>query len=222
MSFAELLDRYTDKKGRGMQLGMVCQVESFNANTMRADVLPLVREKNELDEVSNYPVIPGIPVQYVQIGQNCYIKPFYQRGDLVWVGFSTFDISNSLSGSGRKQEVRPDSKIFGLENACLLGRIAEQGWSEPENMIKFEDGKLTLKVGSTELSIGSDGIDVTGDVSVDGEVAGNVVYETELSPSGSSQGGLSIGEIKAKFNSHTHVYSPATAGTTQPPGSPIS
>ncbi|MGJ4748381.1 Gp138 family membrane-puncturing spike protein [Leptospira sp. SA-E8] len=217
MSFSELLDRYTDKKGRGMQLGMVCQVESFDASAMRADVLPLVREKNELDEVSNYPVIPGIPVQYVQIGQECYIKPFYQRGDLVWVGFSTFDISNSLAGGGRKQEVRPDSKIFGLENACLIGRIAQQGWTEPQNMIKFEDGKLTLKVGPTELSIGPDGVDVTGDLTVDGEVGGNVVYETDLTPSGSSQGGLSIGEIKDKFNTHKHGGVTAGAGSTATP-----
>ncbi|GBF38532.1 Gp138 family membrane-puncturing spike protein [Leptospira johnsonii] len=208
MSFAELLDRYTDKKGRGMQLGMVCQVESFDADTMRADVLPLVREKNELDEVSNFPVIPGIPVQYVQIGQECYIKPFYQRGDLVWVGFSTFDISNSLAGSGRKQEVRPDSKIFGLENACLIGRIAQQGWTEPQNMIKFEDGKLTLKVGSTELSIGSDGIEVTGDMESNGKISGDVIVETGNSTS--ADGGVSIGEIKSKFNGHTHL---APAGT---------
>ncbi|WP_244280513.1 Gp138 family membrane-puncturing spike protein [Leptospira saintgironsiae] len=193
-------------------------MESFDASRMRADVLPLVREKNELDEVSNYPVLPGIPVHYVQIGENCFIKPFYQRGDLVWVGFSTFDISNSLGGGGRKQEVRPDSKIFGLENACLLGRIAEQGWSEPTNLIKFENGRLVLKVGSTELSLSEDGVEVTGNLNASGEVSGDVVYETGLSASGSDDGGLSIGEIKAAFNNHIHN----TTAPGAPTGTPVS
>ncbi|TGK04168.1 hypothetical protein EHQ53_03200 [Leptospira langatensis] len=215
MSFAELLDRYTDKKGRSIQLGMVCKIESFDASSMRADVLPMVREKNELDDSFDYPVIPGIPVEYVQIGQGCYIKPFYQRGDFVWVGFSTFDTSSSLQGS--KQEVKPDSKIFGLENACVLGAIAKQGWEEPQNLIKFEDNKLTLKVGNTELSLGSDGVKITGNLSVpNDEISGHVVKEK----TSESSTAVSIGDIKTTFNTHTHLSS-APGSSTGTPNSQI-
>ncbi|EPG72993.1 hypothetical protein LEP1GSC058_3101 [Leptospira fainei serovar Hurstbridge str. BUT 6] len=202
MSFAELLETYVDMRERGIQVGMVCKIESFNASTMRADILPLVKEQNILDEVSDYPVIPDVPVQFVQIGAGCYIKPFYQQGDLVWVGFSTFDIRKSLNA--QKETVTLESKTFGLENACVLARIAEQSWTEPQNLIKFENGKLTLKVGSTEVSIGSSGVEVTGDFKASGNVEGGHVIEN----------GLSIGQIKSGFNAHVHPF----VATTPPTG----
>lgn len=208
MSFAELLETYVDMRERGIQVGMVCKIESFDGSAMRADVLPLVQERNILNETSDYPILPGVPVQFVQIGADCYIKPFYQQGDLVWVGFSTFDMAGSMTG--QKQTVTPDSKIFGMENACVLGRIASNSWSEPQNLIKFENGKLVLKVGSTEISIGSSGVEVTGDLKASGNLEGGHVIES----------GLSIGQIKAGFNAHTHAYS-GPAGTTNIPGTPL-
>jgi hypothetical protein len=124
MSFTEFLENIIDQKTSEIQLGMVCQIEKFNADTMRADVKPLLKLENELTQTADFPIITEIPVLFYH-GDNFAIKPSYVKGDLVWVGFSTHDIEDALKEYSRIAS----KKTFEMHNACVLGGIVKDDFS---------------------------------------------------------------------------------------------
>lgn len=136
MSFTEYLENLIDLKMSDIQLGLICQIEKFDVNTMRADVKPLLKIKNALDEEIELPILIDLPVLFYT-GGGFFIKPNYQNGDYVWVGFSTHDIENPLKGYSRTAS----EKMFELHNACVLGGIKKDNAVLPS--LLTEDG-LTL------------------------------------------------------------------------------
>jgi len=124
MTFTEWIESLIDQKTRRIQTGLVCKIEKFDSTTLRADVLPLIRYENAYEEETDYPVIPDIPVLVYKQG-DYFIKPNYVNGDLVWVGFSTFDIEDALREYIRKES----DKTFEIQNACVLGAIVKENYT---------------------------------------------------------------------------------------------
>jgi hypothetical protein len=140
MSWTRFLEKYVDMKLSQIQVGLICKIDKFDMTKFRADVQPLLKYKNAYDEETTYPIIPDIPVLVYKQG-DYFIKPNYVRGDLVWVGFSTFDIENALREYTRAQS----EKKFELHNACVLGAIAKENYSATSAMQEsgFVFGKNT-------------------------------------------------------------------------------
>lgn len=209
MSFSELIQKYSDKRNRDILVGIVCKIKSFDDSSMTADVEPMVKRKNEFDQLADYPILPGIPVQYVQLGTDCYLKPYYKKGDLVWVSFSTFDISDALLN--KKTEVDSKSRIFGIENACVIGKIPAKTFVEPTIKIYSESGQLILQNGTTKLILSTSGVSISGTLSANSVTASGSI----------AQAGTSIGDLKTAHNAQTFPYvspsGPASTGTTDIP-----
>jgi len=148
MNFTELLDKFVSQKTSDIQLGLVGKIQKFDADTMRADVKPLLKIENELEETEDFPVLTDIPVLFYH-GNEFAIKPTYVKDDLVWVGFSTHDIEYAL-----KEYTRIASKkTFELHNACVLGGIVKDNYSFSNiYMIRKESDHIAigLKDGAVE------------------------------------------------------------------------
>ena len=123
MSFISFMEKFTDKKLRNVRGGMVCKIEKFDATKFRADVKPLMKFKNAYDIEKEYPVLSNLPVIVYKQG-DYFIKPNYKKGDLVWVGFSAFDMYDPLMEYTRAESI----KIHELHNACVLGTIVKENY----------------------------------------------------------------------------------------------
>ncbi len=140
MSFTELLNKFVDLKTTDIQLGMVCQIESFDDSGMRADVKPLLKIENDLGETKDFPILADIPVMFYN-GDPFAIKPAYTKGDMVWVGFATHDIENALQEYSRTAS----KKTFEMHNACVLGAIVKDDFSfDNVYMIRKESDHIAL------------------------------------------------------------------------------
>src|SRR5690606_24826188 len=102
VSHSQLLNDFFDSKAREIQLGLVGKIKKFDKAKMRADVQPLLKSKNALGQETDYPVLSDVPVLHI-FGGGFYIRPVYEVDDLVWIGFSTFDIDQALNGYARAE-----------------------------------------------------------------------------------------------------------------------
>jgi len=136
MSFTEYIEDVIDLKMSEVQLGMIGKIEKFDASKMRADVKPLLKIKNALEEEIELPILIDLPVLF-HTGGGFFIKPNYSNGDLVWIGFATHDIEDALNNYSRSAS----AKMFELHNACVLGGIKKNNAVMPD--LLTEDG-LTI------------------------------------------------------------------------------
>jgi hypothetical protein len=142
MSFSELLETLWRERGKEIQLGLPCSIEKYDPLLKRADVKPFLQTIVE-GRPRSYPVISDIPVIGIPP-----IEPNYSKGDLVWVGFSTFDISDAL----RNVSAPESERLFGMENACVLGKITGTIPGLPGAEIKT-DG-LKIFIGNPVFNLG--------------------------------------------------------------------
>jgi hypothetical protein len=208
MDFSTFIQDFFNSFARQIQLGLPCKIEKFDKKTMRADVQPFMKIKNAKNEETAYPILCDLPVQFVYAG-GFYIRPAYARGDVVWVTFSTFDMSDGLNEYSRAES----SKIFSLENACVSHAIASGKFTPPPEF-GTEDGLIIgEKGGASYMVFASDSItmkfsngaksikfDSTG-VASDGEVVAN----NSLTP--------------VHLSTHTHPFTPGLGGSS-PTSSP--
>lgn len=194
MSFSELLTEVIDSRLADVQTGIVATIESFDKEKMRAEVQPLQKRKSGESEVS-FPRLKNLPVQFLFAG-GFYIRPDYQKGDLVWIYFATQDIEAGLRG--RSELV--SGKIFSPENACVSHGLAKTGFIAPHSfsedglligndnyVFKFEESKVTIDFGSTQIEFSATGMKVvTGASSFDFLTH---IHTTGVGPSGPPQPG---------------------------------
>jgi len=183
MDFSSFIRDCFNQFARSIQLGLPCKIEKFDKKTMRADVQPFMKIKNAKNEETTYPILCDLPVQLVYAG-GFYIRPAYERGDIVWVTFSTFDISDGLDEYSRAES----EKLFSLENACVSGAIASSKFTPPPEfntedgliigeksgnsyMVYSSDG-ITMKfnAGATEIKFSSSGIDCDAEVTANKKI----------------------------------------------------
>lgn len=110
------LRRHTDS----LRVSLPGRIESFDAATQTADILPLVRQTDTKDgrEVINpFPVLPSVPVLFP--GGGFYSATFpVQRGDTCWVVFGDYSIEEWWTHGG---VVTPaDLELHGLNGAVAF------------------------------------------------------------------------------------------------------
>lgn len=167
VSHTELLNDLFNMRAKDIQLGCIAKIKKFDKAKMRADVQPLLKSTNDLGDEVDYPVLADIPVLYYY-GCGFYIRPVYELDDLVWLGFSTFDIDQSLSGYARAES----GKMFSLENACVISGLSKNNLNAPlafnqesgliighkdgNAVIKLDSGQVTIDLGTTgKVAIGN-------------------------------------------------------------------
>lgn len=195
-TFSKEIKEAIESRVNRAQQGMVCLIENFDMQAMRADVKPLMAEKavGNSDPVA-LPILPDIPVAFLYAG-NFYIRPDYQTGDMVWVTFATRDIDESLKGNTKEESER----TFDLSSASVAYGVAPTDWTPPT---EFGDAGLLIghKDGNAYIHFGASAI--TG-------IFGTKKVEW-------SNGGMRFynGAVWTNFMTHTHagVGLPPTPGT---------
>ncbi|WP_132995846.1 Gp138 family membrane-puncturing spike protein [Sporanaerobacter acetigenes] len=140
---------------------MLGKIETFNPTTMKASVIPLVRDKDE-----NKPILIEVPVSFMKAG-SFLIRPPYKAGDIVLVVFADEDIDNVLL-SGNISDPNSTRK-HSLDDAIIVGGIMPFTTtlpSEHRNDLVIAKDDFTAKIVITEdggILIKSDkGITISG------------------------------------------------------------
>ena len=212
MGIGDYIRKIIDSKIEDISQGMICKVISFDGVNMKADVQPLLSIKHpQGGDPITFPSLPDLPVGYIK-GAGNYIRPEYAAGDLVWVVFSSYDIEDALD----EQERPISGRKFTFENAMVIAGILSNKETAPaefsesgllignesgNGFLKIEDGKFTMKFGSTEILFDAAGVHVTiGSTTIDLKAAG--VEQT-------------ISGVKNTLKSHMHPT--AATGPPSPP-----
>ena len=151
---SDLLNRFvTEFVEKNIKQGAVGIIQSFNGSKMRADVDVLQKTQDDEEQTPvDFGVLPDLPVQFLYAGGS-FIKPNYQKGDMVWITFATNDIDDSLKGI---KTVDNDGE-FNLAAASVSHGIAPEGWTPPANFNKtglvIGDDQVYLQVDGGEIRI---------------------------------------------------------------------
>lgn len=186
----DLLSDFFDRRSRNIIIGCIGKIESHDLVTMRADVKPLLKYTAEGGILAqDFAVISKVPVLFLYAG-GFYIRPEYQRGDLVWVTFATHGIQSGLMGLADPT----DEGAFSRDSAAVVHGLTPTVWVPPIDITKpglvigHEGGASLMQITETGISI-MGAVDVTGDVTVTGEVTAKsmttpVNLSTHLHPTG--------------------------------------
>ena len=147
MSLPLMLEDFWKEKAKEINLGMICEIVSYNKNKMEADIKPLLQLDDEGTK-KDYPIISKAKVQFLQLPKDLYFRPDYKSGDIVWVTFSTFDMSKAYN----KVKSVESERLFGLENASVVQRVPGTTQSSIDSYMYFEDDKLKIKINGTDVA----------------------------------------------------------------------
>ena len=116
----DFMEKFADTIASGINNCMLGRIESFNAETLKANIMPLVKNKNKDDTFEDVSMLIEVPVALIRAGP-FVIRPPYKSGDMVLVVFADSDIENTLL-SGDKSE--PNStRRHSLDDAIVVGGI---------------------------------------------------------------------------------------------------
>ena len=160
----EKLDQYTEQ----LYQGALAKIDLYNKSKLTAKVQPLLKTERK-GKFENLPVIIDVSVNCFYSG-NTLIIPDYKRGDLVWLGFSSYPVN--LSIRGKHQSITPNR--FGLENAVILGGYVEQPFNllssinkdglviahKDGTYINIQDSKIVLKTGSSTVTVDGSSVEI--------------------------------------------------------------
>lgn len=181
--FIELLNDFWDKQSREIMIGCVAKIEKHDVKTMRAEVTPLLIYTNQGKKSINAAHIPDVPVLFIHAG-GFYIRPKYQKDDLVWLTFATHDINDAL----KSKAVKTDGKIFSAENVAIVHGIAATKWQPPQQfeedglVIGHKDNKVRMALTDSVIKMKAEKVTIEGAVEITGEVnaSGNISTEKEI------------------------------------------
>lgn len=192
----------------GINNCMMGKIEKFNGETMKADIVPLVRVKNKAGELEDMSMLIEVPVSFVKAGP-FIIRPPYKKGDIVLVIFADSDIENTLL-SGDLSNPNSNRK-HSLDDAIAVNSIMPFTTKLPGEHL--DDLVIAKDDFSTKLVLKEN-----GEVIVQG---GKVFLGNETAVEGVPLGD----KLKSWLDNHTHPYTwtdPGGSGNTSPPntGSP--
>ena len=153
-NFDSFLEFMIEDKMQNIYQGAVGRIESFDTQTMRADVEILLQTRANIDsdEVKDIGIIGDIPVNYIHFG-DYYIRPEYKKDDLVWVGFSSFDFDASLDLTTQPN----DTSFSDITNCVVISGLAKKNFSAPNS---FSESGLIVGYKETYLQVNENDIKI--------------------------------------------------------------
>ena len=179
------LENFADTITSGINNCMLGKIESFNAETMKANVMPLVKNKNKDDTFEDISMLIEVPVSLIRAGP-FVIRPPYKSGDTVLVVFADSDIENTLL-SGDTSE--PNStRRHSLDDAIVVGGIMPFTIALPDE--HSEDLVIAKDDFTSKIVLGDDGsIEIKSDkqISICGPTKDDFTSKLVLSEDGSME-----------------------------------
>jgi len=183
-----------------LHTALIAKIETFDPVKMKASIKPLNKVNNE-----ELPIIPEVPVMMLKAG-NFFIRPPYQKGDIVYVIFAEHDIDNiMLTG---KEESSNSQRKHSYDDAIVVGGIMPYTQSLTSD---YNTDLVIAKSDMTSKVILRD----SGDIII--ESAGDVLLGSETASEGVPKGD----SLKTWLDSHTHIgYDGITTSTPNNGDSP--
>lgn len=182
-NFILLIKMMLERRLSEILVGAAGRIERFDEAKMLADVQPLISRAQPDGSSKDFPLLKNIRVNAVGCGD--YIdRPPYKKGDLVWVGFSTFSIARPLKGKKAETDT-----AFGLQDAFVVGPLMPEGFTLPPAMAGLtgflrghKDGgaiqqmlpdKVVFHFGTKKTTIDVNGVSTDGKLEADEDVTSN-------------------------------------------------
>lgn len=155
------------------------QVTKFDKSKMTVNVQPLSKHLQNGNYESQPPIL-GIPVAVTRMG-GFILRPWIKEGDVGLVVYLDHDLDSTVSGG---KEAEPQTtRNHSTSDAVFIGGIVSGGYT----VAGLPDESLCLAVedGSIYVAVKKDGIEIKGDVSVNGSITatGDVISENGISGS---------------------------------------
>lgn len=153
------------------------QVTKFDKSKMTVNVQPLSKHLQNGNYESQPPIL-GIPVAVTRMG-GFILRPWIKEGDVGLVVYLDHDLDSTVSGG---KEAEPQTtRNHSTSDAVFIGGIVSGGYT----VAGLPDESLCLAVedGSIYVAVKKDGIEIKGDVSVNGSITatGDVISENGIS-----------------------------------------
>lgn len=169
----ELFNDFEDSLKKGLFTGCLAKVVSFNREKMRADVQPLV-EVEEKGKIHRMSVITDLPVGYLRAGK-FYIRPDYEKGDLVFCSFSAIATENGLNDSYDSIE----GELFPRESGFVVCGVAGDKFAPPTYFSKH-GLLLGHESGGVTIQLTEDTVKIDGKLEIDDPTAEKAVLGESL------------------------------------------
>lgn len=171
---------------QGLHVASLCRVEKFDPTKMTVDVQPLSKEL-DAGVYRTPPQVLGVPVALIR-GGGFVCRPWYAAGDVGILLYADHDIDR-IAEAG--QECQPNTeRNHAEEDAIFIGAFVPA--SKPVTGLPESALVLGTDTGSVYIAVTAGGIQIKGDVTVDGKLAvGGVEMTTHTHPgdSGGTTGG---------------------------------
>jgi len=162
----DFMDGILQESIGGINSCTIGKIEKFDATTMKANVIPLVKKKNKDGTTEDVSLLIEVPVSFLKAGP-FLIRPPYKAGDIVLVVFSDRDIENVLFSGDKGEPIRCET--HSLDNAIVVSGIMPftktlPGEHSNDLIIAKEDltSKIVIKENG-EILIESDrGVTISG------------------------------------------------------------
>lgn len=183
---------FFERQRNEMHTAMPGKITAFDSATGMATVQPVMKYRKPDNTTIDFPEVSGVPVCFPQgAGQAVSIAYPVAEGDTCMMVFS----EQSLDLWQYGQETTTDLR-FDLSNAmCIPGLFST---ANPAMKQACEEGAIVLSAGGTSVVIGASGVQIKGNVSVEGgmETSGDTVAAGK-SVSGHTHTGDSGGQTSA-------------------------
>jgi hypothetical protein len=202
---------------------MIAKIDSYDKQKMTADVIPLLQDEDIDGDITDYGKLPKIPVSFFFCGKY-YIRPAYEKDDLVWISFSSFDYSNAIKG---EIAIKDDVK-FSVSYAVVMHGILKDGDTAPDpfskdglligydkSYIQIDENDINAKISgeyTIENDIGKLEMKSDGKINLNGS-SDNVTAYTDMK--------LAFDQLKAEIQAHVHSGGILSGGLTGTPNAPL-
>jgi hypothetical protein len=209
----EILKEFIDRFGERIFQACIAEIDSYDKTLATAKVIPLLKVQRESDIVK-FPVLSGVPVLDYQAG-GVRMIPDLRKGDLVWLAFSSFELSNAIKG-----QFEFTSDKFAFENCIIIGGLSKQpsvlnplfnkdGLVITDNQttyVQIANNKIELSAGSTpspqKSLLGEDTVQLLKDLI---DAINNITVMTPVGPSSPvsavASNATQLNAIKAQLDS---------------------
>lgn len=142
--FIKFIDNMIEERISDLHTCMLGRIENFDPVKMKATVKPLLKRKFKGKQAEDLPLITEVPVSLLKAGP-FYIRPPYQKGDIVLLVFSERALDNVIAnGVGQDPE---SNRKHSLDDAIIISGIMPFNQSLPS-----EHGD-DLLIGKTDGSV---------------------------------------------------------------------
>ena len=160
--FVDQINKTARKATEGMHTALPGKIVSYDAGTGLAVVQPVAKFKKPNGDTMDFPKVTGVPVVFPQSATVSIAWPI-KEGDGCLLVFAESTLDYWMYGKETDTTLK-----FDLSNAIAITGLSPKGRDAMQ--IACAEDAAVIKAGGTVLKVKSDGVFITGNLTVTGGV----------------------------------------------------